>query len=175
MIKRIFTISILVTTLVSARISDIKTISADFTQKVTNETNQVLLYKGTMFAKKKNNQALWIYTYPFEKEIYYKNGKIVVIEPDLEQATFAKLNKVPNILTLLKRAKKISHNRLVTRFNGTKYYITLYHNKISQIDYIDEMQNRVSIKLSAVKINKPISDRRFIYHIPKDYDILQAQ
>jgi len=173
--KKILLVALFFINLVSADFGSIKTISTDFEQKVINESGQVLKYTGTMFAKKSENQALWIYTYPIEKEIYYKNGNIVIIEPDLEQATFAKINKVPNIITLLKRAKKVSEHRLVTRFNGTRYYILIDKNKIREISYVDEMKNKVSIRFIDTKINENISNSRFEYHIPKDYDILRTR
>ncbi len=172
--KRTILATLLITSsLLSANLTNLKTISSDFTQIITNSTHNTIKYQGTMFAKKKNNLALWIYTIPIEKEIYYRNGNIVILEPDLEQATFAKLNKIPNIITILKTAKKVSQNKLIANFNKTKYTILLDKDKIKSISYKDQMQNNVTINLNKVKINKEIKDNRFIYEIPAGYDIIK--
>jgi len=166
-------LTFLVSALFSLNLNDIKSIKTQFYQEIINSSGNKIYYKGTMFAKKDKNQALWIYQQPIYKEIYYLNGKIVIIEPDLEQATFAKLKKIPNIITLLKSAKKIDNNTYVTKFNNTKYFITLKNNTLYKISYIDEMKNKVNVTLINPKINIDISDQRFQYHIPKGYDILK--
>ncbi len=172
--KKILLLTILtISNLISAQLTEIKTISADFEQLITNDTKNTIKYKGKMYAKKENNLALWIYTSPIEKKIYYRDGDIVIIEPDLEQATFARLNKIPNIITILKNAKKVSKNTLVTYFNKTKYTITVDKNRVKKISYKDTMQNKVSIIFTNVNIDKPIKDELFIYEIPAGFDILR--
>jgi outer membrane lipoprotein carrier protein len=126
-----------------------------------------------MYATKQNNQALWVYTSPIEKKIYYKNGSIVIIEPELEQVIFAKLSKIPNVLTLLNNAKQVSANTLTTTFNNIVYKITTNGNKIKSISYTDEIQNRVLIEFNAQKTNGHIDGSKFVYSIPEDYDILE--
>ena len=159
--------------LISADLTNIKTLKTSFIQKIKNSSNNVITYEGKMYAKKKNNLALWIYDKPVKKEIYYRDGQITIIEPDLEQATFAKLKTIPNIITLLKNAKKISNNKLITVFNNTKYTIVTDKNFVKYIVYKDEMQNQVLIKFINPKINQNLSDDIFIYKIPAGYDILK--
>ena len=171
--KKLLMMILVTSSLISADLANIKTIKTSFVQKIKNTANSVIIYKGEMFAKKENNLALWIYDKPVHKEIYYRDGDIVIIEPELEQATFAKLDKVPNIITLLKKAKKVSQNTLVTTFKDTKYTIKTDHEKIKEISYKDEMQNKVSISFINPKINTNINDSRFIYQIPAGYDILK--
>ena len=48
-------------------------------------------------------------------------------------------------------------------------------SNISKITYLDEMKNRVIIQFLNTKINQYISDNRFRYKIPKDYDILRER
>ncbi len=172
--KKLILSTLLVTSsLISAELTNLKTISSNFTQLITNDSHNTIKYQGKMFAKKQNNLALWIYTSPVEKKIYYRDGNIVILEPDLEQVTFAKLNKVPNIITILKTAKKISNHKLVAKFNKTKYTITVDGDKVQRISYHDEMQNNVSIRFSNLKTNTPIKDDLFIYEIPAGYDVLK--
>ncbi len=160
--------------LLSANSLHIQTIQTNFTQKVTNEQGATVTYHGRMFANQRSNKALWEYTSPVHKKIYYTgNGKLVIIEPELEQAIFAKLHKVPNILKLLAEAKEGKNGELHTRFNGINYTIRTDGNKIISISYLDEMQNRVNIIFSNEKINRFIDNRRFTYHVPSSYDILK--
>ncbi len=162
-------------TFLSADISNLKTFESNFKQTITNDQNSHITYHGKLYAKKDGNQALWIYTNPVDKKIYYSSGKVVIIEPELEQAIFAKLDKVPNILSLLKQAKKISKDTYITTFNNTQYRILVNHNQIENISYQDELHNRVKIAFENQKSNKKISDKQFTYHIPVDYDILEQK
>jgi len=171
--KFIFSLLVVSSSLISAELANLKTISTNFTQLITNNSHNTIKYLGKMYAKKQNNLALWIYMRPIEKKIYYRDGNIVILEPDLEQATFAKLNKVPNIITILKNAKKVSSNKLIATFNKTKYSITTNKNIVKSISYKDEMQNRVTINFSNMKVNKNIDDNLFIYEIPAGYDVLK--
>lgn len=156
-------------------ISGLKSFESDFRQTIINDQNSKIVYKGKLYAKKEHNQALWIYTSPVDKKIYYSRGKVVIIEPELEQAIFAKLDKVPNILTLLKQAKKIGENRYVTTFNNTRYTIVLKNDTLEKITYTDELHNRITILFTHQKSNANISDKRFAYQIPADYDILEQR
>ena len=177
--KRIFLKKILLsavllsTSLLSANITQLNSLESNFKQSIVNDQNSRITYKGKMYATKQNNQALWVYTTPIEKKIYYKDGAIVIIEPELEQVIFAKLSKVPNVLSLLNSAQKISTNKFETTFNNVKYLITTNGNKIQSIAYTDEIQNRVTIEFNAQKTNEPIDGNKFVYSIPKDYDILE--
>jgi outer membrane lipoprotein carrier protein len=171
--KKIIFMLLMSSILIATNLTNIQTIQTSFIQKIKNNTNNVLTYQGTMFAQKQNNLALWIYEKPKYKEIYYKNGEIVIIEPDLEQVTFAKLEKAPNIITILKNAKQISKNKLITIFNNTKYKISTDDNFVKYIEYKDEMQNYVRIDFINPKINQKIGKNRFVYKIPSGYDVLK--
>ncbi len=152
---------------------NIHTLESNFRQSITNDQNTKIVYTGKMYASQKKNQALWEYNTPIVKKIYYKGGKLVIIEPELEQVIYAKLNKVPNILQLLHNAKKSADGRLKTRFNGITYFIKVSGNKIEKISYVDEMQNKVVIVFSNERVNHHIDNSRFAYVIPEDYDILE--
>ena len=90
-----------------ANILNIDSIESDFKQIITNTQNAKISYSGKMYATKRQNKALWRYISPVSKDIYYLgHGNLVIIEPSLQQAIYAKLNKIPNILKLLKDAKK---------------------------------------------------------------------
>ncbi len=171
--KILLTVSIISSTLFSASLERLSTLESNFKQSIVNDQNSKITYSGKMYATKQNNQALWEYNSPIEKSIYYKDGNIVIIEPELEQAIFAKLTKVPNVLQLLNSAKDIGNNQLVTTFNSIKYTITVDGDKIKKITYKDEIQNSVTIEFNSQKSNQKISSSRFAYKIPLEYDILE--
>jgi len=171
--KFLLATTIISSTLFSASLDKLNTLESNFKQSIVNEQNSKITYSGKMYATKQNNQALWEYNSPIEKKIYYKNGNIVIIEPELEQAIFAKLTKVPNVLQLLNSAKDIGNNQFVTTFNNIKYTITTDGNKIKKISYKDEIQNSVTIEFNSQKSNQQINQSKFAYKIPLDYDILE--
>ncbi len=152
---------------------NIQTLESNFKQSITNDQNAKIVYTGKMYATQAKNKALWEYNSPIVKKIYYKGGKLVIIEPELEQVIYAKLDKVPNVLKLIKSAKKVADDTLQTRFNGITYNILIEGNKIINITYIDEMQNSVAIEFSNEKINRFLNESIFSYTIPADYDILE--
>ena len=174
--KRVFLfLTTLSSTIFASGISDLKSFESDFSQTIINNQNSRIVYQGKLYAKKDNNQALWVYTSPVDKKIYYSSGKVVIIEPELEQAIFAKLDKVPNILTLLKQAEKIGENRYVTTFNNTRYTISLKKGILQKITYTDELHNKITILFNNQKSNIKISDKRFAWKIPEDYHILEQR
>jgi len=174
--KRVFLfLTFMGSSLFCSDLSRLESFESDFKQIITNDQNSKIIYKGKLYAKKEKNLALWIYTSPIDKKIYYSEGKVVIIEPELEQAIFAKLDKVPNILSLLKKAERISKNTYITAFNNTNYKITLNGDKIEKITYKDELQNKVTILFSHQKSNEPIKNDKFVYKIPGDYDILNQK
>jgi outer membrane lipoprotein carrier protein len=173
--KAFLLFTLLGNSLIASTISGMKTFSADFEQKIVNDQQSRIIYKGKLFAKKQNNQALWIYTDPIDKKIYYSSCKVVIVEPELEQAIFAKLDKVPNILTLLHKAKRVGEGRYRTTFNGIDYTIIFKEGKLSEIRYRDELQNRVTIRFYNQKRDQPIADKKFVWKIPAEYDILEQK
>lgn len=161
------------TTFLEANLADLNTIESSFTQSITNEQHTKITYSGKMYAVKKDNQALWEYHKPIVKKIYYKAGNIVIIEPELEQAIFAKLNKVPNVLILLQNATQVSDHVFETTFNKIKYTIETEKDHVKKIAYVDEIQNKVVIEFSDQTTNTKIDPSTFVFEIPEEYDVLE--
>ena len=150
---------------------DIHSIKANFTQTITNEQNSTIKYSGKFYAKS-DNKALWIYQKPIKKELYFLDGKVVIIEPELEQAIFSGAKKLPKILDILKNAKK-EKNRLIAKCCDTTYTIITKGNQIISVSYKDKVGNNVKINFFNEETNLIIDDEIFRYKIPKDYDILK--
>ncbi len=154
-----------------ANVFDFKTLQSDFIQTIKNEQNSTITYKGSFYAT--NRQvALWIYKTPVKKKVYFIKNKVVIIEPELEQAIITNLQNSPNFTSIIKSAKQISEDRYMTRYEDTNYYIDIKNNNISQISYKDRLDNRVTIKLKNQEKNIILDDALFKLNIPKDYDIV---
>jgi len=149
---------------------DIQSIKADFVQTITNEQNSTIKYSGKFYARN-DNKALWIYQKPIRKKLYFLNGQVVIIEPELEQAIFSKAKKLPKILDILKTAEK-KGNKLIAKCCDTFYTIIIKNHKIMSVSYKDKIGNNVKIIFSNEDTNLIIDDEIFRYNIPKDYDIL---
>jgi len=171
LISSIF-INLLIISFLFGNIEDTTSLKSNFIQRVTNDQGSIIEYKGEVFATK-GNLALWSYISPVNKQIFYNNGNVVVIEPELEQAIFSKLDKIPNLFQILKSAKKISNNKLLAKCCSNTYTITTNNGKIDKIEYKDEMDNFVTIKFYNQRLNEKIDRSVFTYKIPKHYDLLK--
>lgn len=168
--KRILTL-ILFTTFLSANELNFETIQSDFTQIITNEQNSKIMYEGNFYATS-NAKALWIYTKPINKKIYFDKNTVVIVEPELEQAIITNLKNTPNLTEILQSAKKVSSDRYEASYEETTYSITIKHGKIATIEYRDKLDNAIVISLSNLVKNAFLDDALFKEEIPLDYDIL---
>ncbi len=154
-----------------ANIFDFRTLHADFVQKITNEENSSITYTGSFDATNKQ-MAIWIYKTPVKKKVYFIKNKVVIIEPELEQAIITTLKQSPNFTDLIKKAKEISKDKYKTTYEDTDYFIYVKNGEISSIKYTDKLENRVVIKLKNLEKNIILDDALFKLDIPKDYDVV---
>ncbi|MFK5881930.1 MAG: LolA-like outer membrane lipoprotein chaperone [Sulfurospirillum sp.] len=154
-----------------ANIFDFKTLKSDFVQTITNEQNSTITYTGIFYATDRQI-ALWIYKTPISKKVYFIKSKVVIIEPELEQAIITNLQNSPNFATIIKSAKQVSKNRYMAKFEDTNYYIDVKNGEITSINYKDKLENRVVIKLKNMEKNIILDDVLFKLNIPKEYDIV---
>jgi len=172
--KKISTIMLFASAL-SAALPIPNQVSANFHQTVVNlENNQTLRYSGLVFIKFPN-EAKWIYKQPVEKIICLMQNRAWVIEPELEQATLFQLNKTIPLLKILKRAKQVAKSRYEAVYEDIKYIIiTDTQEQIKQIEYLDELDNRVILAFKNVK-TKPFDKSLLKCTIPDDYDIIDGR
>ncbi len=150
---------------------NINSIESDFKQSITNEQNQTIVYYGKFYARDDNN-ALWIYKKPIKKLLYFLQGRVVIIEPDLEQVIFSKLENIPKILNILKKAKQ-KDGKITAMCCDNTYNIKIIGNNIKTVKYIDKVGNKVTIKFYNENTNLILDDKIFEYKIPEGYDILK--
>ncbi|MDD3342430.1 MAG: LolA-like outer membrane lipoprotein chaperone [Sulfurospirillaceae bacterium] len=158
--------------LLVAKIENFKTIQSDFIQKVTNDQHKTIVYEGQFYATQ-DKKALWIYEKPVAKKIYFNANKVVILEPELEQAIITTLENTPNIALLLQEAKEVSPNQYITKYRETTYTIYTTNLTIERITYHDKLDNAVEIVFNNQSTNLFLDDALFNVEIPKGYDIVR--
>ncbi|TXE89036.1 outer membrane lipoprotein chaperone LolA [Campylobacter volucris] len=144
--------------------------SSDFVQKVYSNKSS-LEYKGNFIITQ--NKAFWNYIYPISKQIYINKHEITIIEPQLEQVIFTKIQNLPNLQKIFKQAKKISQDIYEATYENTQYKIKLKNDTLMDISYKDELQNTIIIEFFNQKFNQNINENIFIPNIPNHYDIVR--
>jgi outer membrane lipoprotein carrier protein len=142
--------------------AQIKTYQASFIQTVTNPSGKVINYEGSIYIKQPN-KMLWKYKTPVEKYVYMDDLKIIIDEPELEQAIYTQLTDEINVISFLNNPKLIDD----------KYKVTFETKKLKSIEYNDEMENKIKILFKNIKINDNIADQLFQFIAPLDYDIIK--
>ena len=146
-------------------------IQSDFTQKVTSPEGNVLEYTGSFYARE-DNRALWIYTKPINKKIYFQTGRVLIVEPDLEQVIISALDSTPNLSSLLSKATKIKTNLYEATFGDTTYRIYAQAGLPQYIEYHDKLDNKVTISLTNVSTNLVLDNALFKPQFPTYYDVI---
>ncbi len=168
---KLFSTFLITCSVIFAGVFDFETISSEFKQTITNEENSHIIYKGNFYATNKA-KALWIYKTPIDKKIYFTQKRVVIIEPELEQAIITNLQSTPNLTDILKSAKKRNNNTYETTYDDVKYIIETNNNQIRSISYSDKLGNSVKIELFNQSINTFLDDALFIPTIPNYFDIV---
>lgn len=152
-------------------IINFSTLEAEFIQTVTNEQNSSIIYNGKVWLKKPD-LAVWRYTKPIQKEIFINDKSIVIVEPELFQATMLKSEQSINILKVWQSSKPISKTQRVSTINNSKVTITHDSNHIKTIFYKDELENFVTIEFNNQQKNPQLANDFFKAKVPEDFDII---
>lgn len=156
-----------------ATLIEINSFQADFKQTVTDDKGAKLLYSGRVMAM--NPQyARWEYFSPVNKSIYVAENKIILIEPEIEQAIVRNASYNFNFFKILKSAKQVTKNSFSTFIEENEYLIkTNEKDMIASISYKDEFDNGVEIIFQNQTQNANLSKSDFAPLIPKNYDVIE--
>ncbi len=168
--KRIV-LAVLLATSTYANIKNLNSFEADFSQNITDDKGVKITYNGHITASKPQF-ALWKYLKPIQKSVYILSNKIVVIEPDLEQAIIKHLRGNFDFFKIIHNAKKIDKNKYLAKFKDKEYIIETENSTIKSISYKDELGNNIKIIFKNQIENKKIPKERYIPHIPNEYDVV---
>lgn len=150
----------------------IQSFEADFTQKITDEENKVLSYKGSMRSKRPD-MVLWSYETPINKKIYVTKKRAVIVEPELEQAIIKRLEGEIDFFGILASAEAVDETHYKATYKGITFILKEDKGIITSLAYTDQLENKVIIEFSNQKQNRPIEDKVFTPKVPVDYDIIK--
>ena len=153
-------------------IKNINTYEASFIQSIVNSSGKEILYKGKIYIQQPS-QMLWKYNNPIEKFVHINNKDVTIIEPDLEQAIISRLEKEINIIKLLKDSIKIDETTYKSSLYDKIYTIRIINNNLTQIKYVDDLDNKITIDFKDIKQNETIPHDIFKFQIPYDFDIIR--
>ncbi len=159
--KILIIVFMLIVNLLSSNFN-IQTYQANFIQLITNPSNRTISYEGNIYIKQPT-KMLWQYKTPIEKYVYMNKLKIIIDEPELEQAIFTQLTDEINLIDFLNNPDLVDD----------KYRLTFKEELLTQIQYSDEMENNIIVKFTNIKINEKIADQLFQFIAPLDYDIIK--
>lgn len=153
--------------------TDLRQFEADFEQRITDEDNQTLIYRGHVWADR-SNLARWRYDTPVVKEIYIQHATVVILEPDLEQAIVRPLDREIDFLSILAQAKRVDDTLYTAYYASQTYTIHLDNEQnLDAIRYRDGFENRIELRFSHQKRNEPIDSEIFKVDIPADFDVIR--
>jgi len=148
-------------------------IEARFLQKVTNPQKRVIRYSGTVLMDR-GNRFKWSYTEPTRKEVCSDGKRVIVVDHDLEQVSFYRMDKGFDLGAVLKRARHYKGRLYTAKYQGRTYTLEVDdRGLVDQIAYRDDMDNVVNIHFRRIKpLAKPPSPDRMRCPYPKDYDVI---
>jgi outer membrane lipoprotein carrier protein len=153
-------------------IVDTASFSADFRQTVTNEFNKKITYTGN-FKAKKPYFAVWNYKEPVNKSIHINSNEIVIVEPELEQATYTILERPLDFFEILRHAIRINEKFYQANINDMLVDIYLNNGIVYGIRYKDKLENLIEIQFSKQDLNDIKNLDIFKPKIPAEYDIIR--
>ena len=153
-------------------IDTINSFQANFIQKVTDDKNTTIEYKGSVQAKRPQ-EALWNYIEPIKKDVYITPFNIIVVEPEIEQVIVRRIHSNFNFFRMIKNAQLIKENIYKAYYKKAEFIITTKENLIESISYKDEFENNVVISFENQKQNIAIDETVFIAKYPEDFDLIE--
>ncbi len=149
--------------------------TAKFKQKITNPKKVTIKYSGSILLDD-SGAFKWIYKTPTKKEVCSNGKDFLVVDHDLEQVSFYRLNKNLNLLEVLKNAKHHKDNLFVASYQKKNYTFSIdSKGQIDQIAYRDDLENIVNIHFIKMHYSdKPISQKRLECQYPNSYDMIQG-
>ncbi len=144
---------------------------AEFLQKVTTPQKKVIRYEGEVLLSR-GKELKWHYRKPTRKEVCSDGKRVVVIDHDLEQASFYRMKREFDLAKILQKARHYKERLYTADYQGRIYTLQVdAEGRVDQIAYRDEMDNVVNIRFSKIRSDtRPIAPSRMRCVIPEGYD-----
>jgi outer membrane lipoprotein carrier protein len=149
----------------------VRTLSADFTQTITDDTNKTITYEGHVDAMRPD-KALWAYRSPVEKKVFVIGKRVTIVEPELEQAIKKTFRDEIDLFKILEHAKKLDAETYLATHGSQQFLVKIKDDIPMAISYKDAFDNTIRIRFSKQKINRNLSEKLFEPIIPAEFDVL---
>ncbi len=148
--------------------------TAKFIQKITNPKKKVIVYRGNVYFSDKS-LFKWEYISPTKKEVCTNTHELTVVDHDLEQVSYYKIDRGFNLSKILKKARKHKKNIYVASYENKHYTIQVDgKRRLHSIAYFDDLDNKVQLIFKKVKYAKGSLSKRIITcKIPSNYDTIR--
>lgn len=172
---------------------NLKTLQAQFEQKIYNENNTLLEHsQGKMYVQRPN-KFRWVYQKPYNQLIVADGERVWIYESDLDQVTVKNLNKAlgktPAFLLSRNRkvdkdfwVRKLRYRKGLMRFELTpkdtqaafqKMIIKLGRRKtLAGFELVDNLGQKSYINFTRVRRNQRLDRSFFIFTPPAGADII---
>lgn len=175
-----------------AKLSSIHTLSANFTQEVRVKNRRLATSSGRMVLSRPG-LFRWQTNQPSEQLVIADGQHIWVYDKELEQVSVKKqsqslggaaalfLNQDPSAVSRdfdVTKQDKISPEIFLLRARSAKatfekVQLAFDQQRLSEIILYDQLGQRTTIKLSAVKTNQKLDAKLFHFKPPKGVDVVQ--
>jgi len=149
----------------------VRSLSADFTQQITDDTNKTITYRGHLDAIRPD-MARWEYDTPVKKSVYIVGHKVTIVEPELEQAITKTFREEIDLFKILAKAQRLDDDTYLATHKSQQFLIKIKDDVPMAISYKDAFENKIRILFSHQKLNGVIPEATFTPTIPANYDIL---
>lgn len=178
--------------LLQKKLSNIRTMHANFSQTVRAKHRVISNSRGTM-ALAKPNQFRWQTKHPMAETVVADGHKVWIYDVDLEQVTVSKQTRslgAAGALFLSQDSDAI-HRDYTVRFHQErdndifdlqakssklsfeKVRIIFVKNNLKTIELNDQLGQRITIYLSDVVVNQSEPASLFQFRVPKGVDVVQ--
>jgi outer membrane lipoprotein carrier protein len=170
-------------------LAPINTLSADFTQNIKDQDNNVYQRLTGNLILKKPNQLRWNVVTPTAQLIISDGERVWLYDPDLEQViiqSFSANFKTNPISILLGNLNQLNADFTVNHITENSFSLVpkqknalfagiqlrFIDNILSRIDYQDNFGQNTQLTLSQVTLNPQLARTTFMFDIPQGVDII---
>ena len=179
-------------TALNQKLLQIKTLTANFKQTVTNADGSSLQTSVGKLYIARPGKFRWETSSPIEQKIITNGKTLWIYEPDLAQVTIRQLTqdlaKTP-LLLLTNKDIALQSEFNVQQLRSNNYRLTpkakqsdfkqidvgfAGNNQITSMQLINNLNQKTNIKFSSVRVNPGLSDKLFTFKVPPHVDVIDT-
>lgn len=149
--------------------------SSRFTQKITSPKHKIIRYSGSIYFNR-SGALKWKYDKPIKKEVCSQGTTFEIVDHDLEQVSFHRLEHALDLASILQKARHHKDNLYVASYREVLYTFAVdSKGRLEQIAYKDTLDNVVNIHFQKMHYRKkPNAAKTMQCPYPEAYDIIRG-